>query len=138
MWATYAPVQTDRTADSLKELVREYDEYLSTAPASADELNKSVRNNVNSLPGQFETGGAVLGSLMSNQRYGRPDDYVETLKDQYESLNLERVQAAAEEVMHPDRLTWVIVGDREQIEAQLRELDLGPVSIMDTDGNVIQ
>jgi hypothetical protein len=32
----------------------------------------------------------------------------------------------------------VIVGDREQIEAQLRELDLGPVSIMDTDGNVIQ
>jgi zinc protease len=138
MWATYAPVQTDRTADSLKELVREYDEYLSTAPATGDELNKSIRNNVNSLPGQFETAGAVLGSLMSNQRFGRPDDYVPSLKEQYEAMDLESVQGAAEEVMHPDRLTWVIVGDREKIEAELRALDVGPVSIMDADGKVLE
>jgi len=138
VWMTYAPVQTDRTAESLQELVREYQGYLSTEPARDEELTKSVRNSVNSLPGQFETGAAVLGSLLSNQRYGRADNYVETLKSQYESLNLERVQAAAEDVMHPDRLTWVIVGDRSKIEAQLRGLDIGPVSIMDADGKVLE
>jgi zinc protease len=138
MWIAYAPVQTDRTRDSLQELVREFGDYLSSAPATEDELTNSVRNNVNSLPGQFESGNAVLGSLLSNQRFGRGDDYVRTLKGKYESLDLREVRASAEEVIHANRLTWLIVGDREKIEADLRELELGPVSIMDTDGNVVE
>ena len=138
MWMTYAPVQTDRTSDSVQELVREYNDYLSTAPATPEELNKSVRNSVNSLPGQFETGAAVMGSLLSNQRFDRTDDYVPSLKRQYESLNLENVQGAAENVMQPEKLTWLIIGDREQIESELREMNLGKVVIMDSDGNIIE
>ncbi|MBT8057501.1 MAG: insulinase family protein [Gammaproteobacteria bacterium] len=137
-WLAYAPVQTDKTTDSIKELTREFDEYLGTRPATQDELNKSVRNNVNSLPGQFETAGAVMGALLSNQRFGRSDDHVTTLKGQYEAVNLEGVQGAAEQVMHPDKLTWLIVGDREKIESQVRELGLGEVSILDTDGNIVE
>jgi len=138
MWIAYAPVQTDRTRDSLQELVREFGDYLSSAPPTEDELSNSVRNSVNSLPGRFESSNAVLGSLLSNQRFGRGDDYVESLKDRYESLGLQQVRAAAEEVIHANRLTWLIIGDREKIEAGLRELDLGPVSIMDTGGNVVE
>ena len=137
LFMAYAPVQTDRTADSLAELDRELNEYLTTRPATTDELAKSVRNNTNSLPGQYETGGAVLGTLLSNDRFGRPDNYVETLKDQYEAVNLEKVQSAAEEVIHPDRLAWLIVGDREEIEAQLEGLDLGEVQVIDADGNPV-
>ena len=137
-WLVYAPVQTDRTADSAQELVREFEAYLGTEPATTDELNKSVRNNVNSLPGQFETGGAVLGALLANNRFNRPDDYVETLKEQYEAVNLEKVQSAAEQVIHPGKLTWLIVGDRAQIEETVRELGLGPVRVLDTDGNAIE
>ena len=40
--------------------------------------------------------------------------------------------------MHPEKLTWLIVGDRAQIEAQVRELGLGEVRIMDTDGNIVE
>ena len=76
--------------------------------------------------------------MLSNQRFGRADDYVLSLKDRYQALSLDGVQAAAEEVMHPDRLIWLVVGDRATIEMELRELDLGPVSIMDTDGNIIE
>ena len=137
-WMTYAPVQTDRTTDSIKELRREYDEYLGTKPATQDELNKSVRNNVNSLPGQYETAGSVMGALLSNDRFGRPDNYVATLKAQYENVNLENVQGAAEQVMKPEKLTWLIVGDRAQIEAQVRDLGLGEVRIMDSNGNLIE
>ena len=102
-----------------------------------DELNKSVRNNVNSLPGQYETAGAVMGAMLSNDRFGRPDDYVLSLKDQYEAINLENVQGAAEEVIHADKLTWLIVGDREKIEDEVRSMGLGEVRIMDADGNVL-
>ena len=137
-WLTYAPVQTDKTMESLQELEREFNQYLGTNPATQDELSKSVHNNVNSLPGQYETANAVMGALQSNQRFGRADDYVSTLKSRYESIKLENVQGAAENVLHPEKLTWLIVGDRREIEEKIRSMNLGKVSIMDTDGNIIE
>ena len=136
-WLAYAPVQTDKTADSIKELQREMDEFLSSAPATQEELDKSVRNNVNSLPGQFETAGAVLDALLSNDRFGRSDDYVGTLKQRYEAVDLSGVRAAAEQVMHPEKLIWLIVGDLEQIEQPIRDLGLGELQIIDEDGRAI-
>ena len=136
-WLAYAPVQTDKTADSIKELKREMDEFLNSSPARQDELDKSVRNNVNSLPGQFETAGAVLDALLSNDRFGRPDDYVSSLKSRYEAVDLAAVHVAAEQVIHPDNLIWLIIGDLEQIEQQIRDLGLGVVQIIDEDGKAI-
>jgi zinc protease len=138
MWMVYAPVQTDRTGDSIKELLSEFDGFMSDARATDSELEKSVKNNVNSLPGQFETGNAVLGSMLSNHRFDRDDDYVESLTGKYQSLDLDDVHDAADKVIKANRLTWLIVGDREQIEAELRALELGPVSIMDADGHLVE
>ena len=137
-WMVYAPVQTDKTMESIQELGKEFNEYLGTMPATQEELDKSVHNNVNSLPGQYETGTAVMGALLSNQRFGRPDDYVSTLKSRYESIKLENVQGAAENVVHPEKLTWLIVGDRQKIEQKVRDMNLGKVAIMDVDGNIVE
>ena len=128
-WMVYAPVQTDRTVDSLRELTREFDEYLGDRPATQDELDRNVKNSVRSLPGQYETANAVLGTLLSNNRFGRPDDYAMTLKDKYESLTTARLHEAADEVIHPARLTWLIVGDLDEIEGPIRELGLGEVIV---------
>jgi zinc protease len=38
--------------------------------------------------------------------------------------------------VRPDNLTWIVVGDREKIESGVRELNLGDVHLMDTDGKV--
>ncbi len=137
-WLVYAPVQTDKTMESMQELESQFDRYLSSKPATQAELSKDVHDNVDSLPGEFETAGAVLGALMSNQRFGRPDDYVTTLKSRYDDLDLEGVRSAAREVLHPDKLTWLVVGDRKKIEAKIRAMNLGEVSIMDLEGNIIQ
>jgi len=137
IWGVYAPVQTNRTADSIKELRSEFDAFLDDAKATDRELTVSVQNSVNSLPGQFETGGAVLEALLSNQRFGRDDDYVESLARQYRSLDLDDIHSAANEVIKADRLTWIVVGDREKIEAELRALEFGSVSVVDANGNVV-
>jgi zinc protease len=134
----YAPVQTDRTADSVKELLGEFKRFLSTEPADRDELTKTVRNNAYSLPGSYETSGAVLAAMLANQRFGRADDYVETLKAQYEAVDLEKVQGAAEQVLQPEKLTWVIVGDRQEIEQGLKDLRIGLIEFMDADGNLLE
>jgi zinc protease len=137
-YMVYAPVQTDRTGDSIKELVKEFDQFLGDKPADLLELDKVVKNNVRSLPGQYETAGAVLNSMLSNQRFGRSDDYVPSLKAKYEGLNLENIQGAAEEVLNPDKLIWLVIGDRAEIESQLSELNLGEIEVMDADGNLVE
>jgi len=135
MWLVYAPVQTDKTKESLAELGKEFAAYLGDNPAKADELARIVVNRVNSMPGQYETAGSVLGSLLSNNRFGRGNDYVPSLKGKYESLDLAGIKAQAQATIHPEQLVWLIVGDRSLIEADVRALGLGDVEVWDKDGN---
>jgi predicted Zn-dependent peptidase len=133
----YAPVQTDRTADAVAELLEELRQFLGAKPATRDERDRVVRNSAFSLPGQYETNGAVLSALLANDRFGRPDDFVSTLAEQYRATTLDSVQAAAQAVLQPGRLTWVIVGDRAGILEDLQRLDIAPVELMDADGKLL-
>jgi hypothetical protein len=68
---------------------------------------------------------------MANNRYGRPDDYAMTLKGKYENLTTDKLHDAAAEVVHPNKLTWLIVGDLAKIEQPIRDLGLGDVIVME-------
>jgi zinc protease len=130
----YAPVETAHTVDAVRELVGEIERFVANDPARPDELERVYRSNAYALPGQFESSGAIIDMLEANVRFGRPDDYADSLKTRYEQVQLESLQAAADEVLHPDRLTWVIVGDRLVIEQELRELNLAEVELLDGEG----
>lgn len=125
----YAPVQTDKTALSMAELVVELKAITGDKPATEDELVMAVRNNVRSLPGQFETARDVLGAMLANARFGRALDYEESLKQRYEQLDLAAIEQAANQVLHPDQLVWMVIGDRAKIEDEIRALDLGEVIV---------
>lgn len=137
-WLAYAPVQTDKTKESIQELSKEFDAYLGQQPATEDELSKVLSNNINSLAGSYETSASVLRTLMSNAVYGRPDNYAQNLKEKYESITLANVKAQAQDVLTPNVLTWIIVGDREKIEAPLKALGLGDIQFMDVDGKLVE
>ncbi|MEX0297980.1 MAG: M16 family metallopeptidase [Kordiimonas sp.] len=137
MWLVYAPVQTDKTKESLAELGKEFSGYLGDRPATAEELARLVSSKTNSLPGDFETAGAVLGSMLSNDRFGRGNDHVPSLKAKYNALDVEGIKAAAQNTIQPGKLVWLIVGDRAQIEEGVRSLGLGEVEVWDADGNRI-
>lgn len=138
MWMMYAPVQTESTADAMAEMLDLVEDYIGDKPATGPELQRSVRSNTNSLPGQYETASAVMGALLDNQQYGRPDDYVSTLKDRYSQLNLEGIQQSAVEHLHPGRLTWVVVGDLAQIKAEVEAVankaGLGEIQVLEISG----
>jgi len=53
------------------------------------------------------------------------------------SIRLEEVRAVAPELIHPDNLTWVIVGDREKILPGIKALNIGEVKLIDADGNPV-
>jgi predicted Zn-dependent peptidase len=134
----YAPVQTDKTAESAAEMIREVRELVGKRPLTTEEIAKIKANDVRSLPGGFETAAAVLGALNDNALYHRPDDYIATLKQRTEAQTDEAVRAAATQIVHPEALTWVIVGDLKRIEPGIRALNLGPVQVLDADGNPVK
>ena len=133
-WLAFAPVQIDRTADSLKELQREISEYASgKVPPKPEEVAKIQATEIRGLPGSYETAAAVMGTIASNVRYGRPDDYVFKRKAEIEGLTPDQVKAAAATI-DPAKLTWVVVGDLSKIEKPVRALNLGDISVIDADG----
>jgi zinc protease len=133
----YAPVQTDRTAQSMIELDRELRELIDSRPITAAEVETSKRRSTLTLPGRWETARAVAGDIAEIVRFGLPDDWWDRYADLVAALDASSVDAAARAEMHPDQLTWVVVGDRQAIEAELRAFDLGPVQLMDADGNFL-
>ena len=133
----YAPVQTDKTAESAAEMLKEVKDVIGPRPLTEAEIAKIKNNDVRSLPGAYETAGAVLGALEDNALYDRPDDYVATLKQRTEAQSDDSVRAAATEIIKPQALTWVIVGDLSKIEQPVRALALGEVTVVDTDGNPV-
>jgi zinc protease len=134
----YAPVQTDKTAQSAAETLKEARDLIGAKPLTDEEIAKVKSRDVRALPGQFESSGAVLGSIQNILAYHRPDNYIQTLKQRIESQKDADIEAAAKEVIKPDALTWVIVGDLKQIEQPVRALKLGDVKVLDADGKIIR
>ena len=128
-YLVYAPVQADRTGDSIAALRDQIRRFLTTEGVTSEELNRSVRGNVLELPGNFETSGAVLNALRSLELYDRPDNYYEALPNRYRAMTQAQLDAAARAALDPDRFLWLVVGDAEQVRPQLEQLGL-PIEVM--------
>jgi predicted Zn-dependent peptidase len=129
-----APVQTDKTGAAIGEIRKELAGMLGSAPPSAGELERVRLNNIRALPGRLETSNALLGSLNASLRFGRPLNYPELLPGLYRALTVEDLSAAAREVLHPDKLIWVIIGDAAKIRAEVEAAGIGPVEVKDMAG----
>ncbi|HEX9581149.1 MAG TPA: pitrilysin family protein [Gemmatimonadales bacterium] len=134
---TIAPVQTDKTKESVQEVINELRGVRADKPVSAQELEMAQANLTLSLPGQWETMSAVLGSVNEIVQYGLPDNHFDTYAQRVQALKTTDVNALAQRFVQPDRLVWVIVGDRAKIEAGIRELNLGEIRIIDADGKIV-
>lgn len=119
-----ASVQADRTGDSIATLMGLLKELLGPKKVTPDELKISVASATGELPGQFQTSDAVLAGMMSNALYGRPDNYYETVADKYRALTPATVDQALANMLDPNALVFVVVGDATTVKPQLAKLGL--------------
>ena len=94
---------------------------------SLAERDNSVENTVRSLPGDFESGAALLGALERNAQFQRGDDYYGRLVPRLEALTPAQLNEAAK-LLSTANFTWVVVGDRKVVEPQLQQLGL-PIEV---------
>ena len=125
-----APVQADRTGDSLAELNKLITAFVTTDGVTKEERDRVVAKNINALPGEFETSGAVLGAMMNIDMLGKPDNYYETLAPEYRSLTTAKLDQAARSALDPKGFTWIVTGDAAKIRPQLEKLGM-PIEVVD-------
>ena len=135
---TSGQVQTDKTAESMVEIMNELTGFVGDMPATANEIDRIKLNRSRSLPGSFATNGGFLSSIITSDGYGLPYDYAERAGDRIADVTLEKVHQAAQESIDPTKLTWVIVGDLEKIESDVRALNYGPIEVWDAFGNKVR
>ncbi len=136
-YIAYAPVQSDKTSESMVEIVKELTDYIGDRPPTEEEFEKTKGNEVLSLPGRWETLGSVQGSMKTLVRYDLPDDYYQNYADLVRNLSLKDINKAANKIVNPDNISWIIVGDRAQIEEKIAALGYGEIVVVDADGNVV-
>jgi zinc protease len=129
-------VRTDITGPAAKELMYEIKRFPTTPPTEV-ELTAAKDARVQSLPGLFETDGAIAGSIGGIFLYNRPLDYFATLPAKYRAVTSADVERVAKQDIHPDQLIIVAAGDRAKIEPQLKEADLGSVEVRDINGKLV-
>jgi predicted Zn-dependent peptidase len=126
-----AGIQTDKTADALREFFNELNAI--GKPISAEELAKAKNYIALGFPSEFETIQDLASHIEEMIVYKLPDDYFARYVANIQAVTAAAVQKAASTYIQPGRFAVVIAGDRKAIEAGVRGLNLGPVRVLTVD-----
>jgi zinc protease len=119
-----APVQSDRTGDSIRVLIEQINAFNGANGVSASEHTRTINGNIRQLPGAYETAASILAALRSNDLYDRPDSYWEDVAPRYRAMTAANMDAAARAVIDPRQFVWVVVGDASVVRPQLEGIGL--------------
>jgi zinc protease len=126
----YASVQGERTADAIKEMKKQFTALWSTQPVSREELQEVKANQISRLEVSQQTLDGTADLLLQPLELGLSEHYYESLPEKIATLRPEDIKDAAEALLQPERIVWVVVGDRQKLESSIREAGIGEVRVM--------
>ncbi|HXI13334.1 MAG TPA: pitrilysin family protein [Thermoanaerobaculia bacterium] len=133
-----APVQSDKTKESMIEIAKELRGVAGERPVAGEEFASIMRNMTLRLPARFETLEALEAAAISLVNYGYPDDYYANYSRNMRALTESSLGNAASKYVKPESVIWIVVGDLAKVEAGIRELGFGEVRRMNADGELIE
>lgn len=133
-----APVQTDKTKESIIEIKKEIEGVAGARPVTGAEFESIMRNMTLRLPGRFETLGSLEDAAIDLVNYNLPDGYWTNYGAKMRDLKESDLVAAGRKFVRPGEVIWLVVGDVAKIESGVRSLGYGEVIKLDADGNVIK
>ncbi|HEX2983622.1 MAG TPA: pitrilysin family protein [Ignavibacteriales bacterium] len=121
----------DSIADILKELngIRE-----NISPAELEFAKSSV---INKFPSQFETYGQIARNISNLIAYDLHENYFNDYLDMIRRTTLEDTIMAARATLDLQKLIILIVGDKNIVKEQLKDMKDIPIYETDTEGNLI-
>lgn len=135
-YLVFAPVQTDKTKESVQEIIKEVNAFVGDKQMTQAEFDKTKQNTVLGMAGMWETNNAVNASARNLVKYGLADDYWQKYSGKVQALTLKDVQAVAKAIVQPNNLGWFMAADAEKTMPGLQQLGLEVIQI-DADGKVV-
>jgi predicted Zn-dependent peptidase len=127
-FALQVSVQSDVTADAIRESFSELRAIRDERPVTRHELELGRAALTRGYPRNFETADHMARAAAQLALYSLPDDYFSTFVPRMLALTEEDATAAAARHIDPERLVTVIVGDRDRLGTSLESLGLGTPS----------
>ena len=100
------------------------------APVTEDELNRTKDSLINSFVFSFESSSQIAFQQMMLDYRGFAPGFLETFTDNIAKVTVDDVQMVAQKYLHPDALTIVTVGNKENFDRPLDEFgDVNEIEI---------
>ena len=129
-----AGVQTAVTKEAVFEFMKEIRGIRGEIPVTQKELDYQKQGLVRGFPRGFETPGQIANRLAAVVLYDLPDDYFNSYLARIQAVTVADVQRVAAKYLDPQHMAILVVGDRKTVEPGLRSLDLGAVTVLDSEG----
>jgi zinc protease len=104
-------VQTrqDQVDEALQVIRTELGRFVAEGPTEA-EMTAAKANLIQGFPLRLDSNRKLIANVANIAWYGLPLDYLDTWTKEVENVTADRVRAAFQRVLHPDRMVTVVVG----------------------------
>jgi zinc protease len=122
-------IRTDATAPATQELFKEV-RRIREEELKPEELQKAKDSFSKTLVGLFETTRETASTIGQQFVFGLPVEYYRDLPAQIDKVTGTDALRVAKQYLHPEATIVVGVGDRAKIEPALKQLDVGPINVV--------
>ncbi len=120
IWYEQADVTTEHTGASLNEISKEISKLQKEAP-SKEELEGIQKYEAGIFVLQNSTPNGIINQLNFLDLHGLPDSYLTDRVKNIYSITPEKVQQMAKDYFKYEDMTLVLVGDKKQLDKQIKE-----------------
>ncbi len=124
----YAQTKGEEYSRAMQIMIEQIEKMRTEGPTE-EEFGKAIDSYVNSQVFDYDSKSRMVRRLVRLKFEGRPLDTPEKDMERYANMTLEEVRAAAGKYLHPDRMTFFIVGDEATFDRPLSEF--GEVNVID-------
>ena len=114
-------VQSQQTAESIAAIKGHLEGVKGSTPISPDELQLAKDMLTLSLPLEWETDEGIANAIATSVRRGLPDGAIEKYVTDVRAVTKEQVEQAARQILRPDAMVWLVIGDRSKVEPELKK-----------------
>jgi zinc protease len=124
----YAQTKGEEYSRALQ-IIREQIERMKSEGPTGEELEKAIDSYVNSQVFDYDSKSGMVRRLVRLKFEGRPLDTPEKDMERYAKMTIEEVREAARKYLHPEMMTYFIVGDESIFDRPLS--DFGEVNVIE-------
>ncbi|HEX2165874.1 MAG TPA: pitrilysin family protein [Longimicrobiales bacterium] len=128
-WSASAAVQTQSTGPAIAEFMKELRGM--HEPIPAEEVERARNFLAMRYPAGFQSVAGIAARLGDMVQYRLPADFFNRYVTNVLAVTDAEVERVAREYIDPENLAIFVVGDREVIEQQVRDLGLGEIRFLE-------